>query len=260
MEYIIVCLTAFVVSGLTLFSGFGLGTLLMPAIALFFPLRVAIAVTAIVHLANNLFKTALVGRKADRDAILRFAVPGAIAAMIGAALLNKLAQLPSIFRYRLLGHIREVDGIGLVIGALITMFAVLDLLPRFRKLVFDRKYLTIGGLLSGFFGGISGIQGALRSAFLVKAGMDPESFVGTNTVSAVIVDTARLFVYGIGFYTTSFAVVTEMRVLIIAAIAAAFIGSFVGARILKKATFRTTQIIVGVLLIIVGIGIAAGML
>lgn len=46
MTYLAIGLTAFLVSGLTLFSGFGLGTVLMPAFALFFPLPVAIAATA----------------------------------------------------------------------------------------------------------------------------------------------------------------------------------------------------------------------
>jgi hypothetical protein len=55
--------------------------------------------TAVVHLANNIFKSILVGKKANWQVVLRFAVTGAI---------------------------------------------------------------------SGFFGGFSGIQGAWRSAFLVK--------------------------------------------------------------------------------------------
>lgn len=56
MDYLIISAVAFVVSGVTLFSGFGLGTVLMPTFALFFPLPVAIAATAVVHLANNVFK------------------------------------------------------------------------------------------------------------------------------------------------------------------------------------------------------------
>lgn len=54
MEFLIVCFAALLASGLTLFSGFGLGTLLMPVVALFFPLELAMAMTAMVHLANNL--------------------------------------------------------------------------------------------------------------------------------------------------------------------------------------------------------------
>lgn len=65
LSYIIICIVAIIVSALTLFSGFGLGTVLMPAFALFFPLPVAIAATAVVHLANNIFKAILVGKKAD---------------------------------------------------------------------------------------------------------------------------------------------------------------------------------------------------
>jgi len=57
----IVALVALVAAALTLFSGFGLGSLLLPAFALFFDLDVAIAATAVVHLLNNLFKTGMLG-------------------------------------------------------------------------------------------------------------------------------------------------------------------------------------------------------
>lgn len=65
MDYALIAATAFVASGLTLFSGFGLGTVLLPAFALFLPVPAAIAATAVVHLLNNLFKGGLVGRNAD---------------------------------------------------------------------------------------------------------------------------------------------------------------------------------------------------
>ena len=77
MDALLIAAAAFFVSGLTLFSGFGLGTVLMPAFALFFPVPTAIAATAVVHLANNLFKVGLVGRHADWRAVVRFAAPAA---------------------------------------------------------------------------------------------------------------------------------------------------------------------------------------
>ena len=42
LSYLVICIVAFMASGLTFFSGFGLGTLLLPAFALFFPLEQAI--------------------------------------------------------------------------------------------------------------------------------------------------------------------------------------------------------------------------
>jgi len=100
----------------------------------------------------------------------------------------------------------------------------------------------------------------LRSAFLIKIGLEKESFIGTGTVSAVIVDVARLFIYGLSFYSTKFAKVAPgMGGLILAAILAAFMGSFIGTRLMKKVTLRTVQIIVGVMLIVVGAGMAGGL-
>jgi cytochrome c biogenesis protein CcdA len=69
----LVAVAAFVVALLTFFTGFGLGTLLMPAFAwLLHDVPTAVAATAVVHLANNLLKLGLVGRRADRGVVLKF--------------------------------------------------------------------------------------------------------------------------------------------------------------------------------------------
>jgi len=259
MEYIVVCLVAVLVSALTLFSGFGLGTVLMPAFALFFSVPVAIAATAVVHLANNIFKVLLVGRKADWGVVVRFAIPGAIAAFIGAALLNLFAHLTPLYTYQLVGREHNVTVVKLVIGILILGFALFELLPRFRRLSFDRKYLPLGGLLSGFFGGLSGNQGALRSAFLIKTGMEKEAFIGTGTVSAVIVDVARILVYGLSFYTSKVDDLAGTWALVLAATLAAFFGAFMGKRMVKTITLGAIQLIVGIMLIMIGLGMASGL-
>jgi len=49
------------------------------ALTLFLPVPVAVAATAVVHLANNLFKLVLVGQKADWTVVVRFALPAAAA-------------------------------------------------------------------------------------------------------------------------------------------------------------------------------------
>lgn len=87
-----------------------------------------------------------------------------------------------------------------MVAILLAIFAILELSPRFEKLGFNPKHIPLGGALSGFFGGLSGQQGALRSAFLIRSGLNKESFVGTSVVSAVVVDVSRLIVYGVTFY------------------------------------------------------------
>jgi uncharacterized protein len=228
---------------------------------LFFPVPAAVAATAVVHLANNLFKTALVGRKADGSVVAKFALPGAAAAMVGAALLTLFARLPPVASYELGGKVYEILPARLAIGVLIAFFALFDLLPRFRSVAFDRKYLPVGGVLSGFFGGLSGLQGALRSAFLIKAGLTKEAFIGTNTVSAVVVDVSGLLVYGLSFYAARFVdLSSDMVGLISAATLAAFVGAFIGTRLMKKVTLRVVQMMVGVMLTAVGVGMAIGLI
>ena len=162
MEYLVISITALFAAALALFSGFGLGTLLTPAFVFFFPVQVAIAATAIVHLVNNFFRIFLVGRFADWKVVLRFGLPAVLAAVLGAWLLGRLTWMPAMAVYQLGGRLHEITPVKLVIGVVIILFALLDLIPRLRKLNFNPKYLPVGGLFSGFFGGLSGNQGAPR--------------------------------------------------------------------------------------------------
>lgn len=257
MELFWVSLAALLASCLTFFSGFGLGTLLMPVVALFLPVEVAIAVTAIVHLANNLFKLALVGKKADRSVVWRFGAPAVLAALLGAWLLNMLSGLPTLFEYQWLGREFAVSVVKFIIGVLILVFVWLELSPRFAKMSFDARYLPLGGALSGFFGGLSGHQGAFRSMFLLKSGLDSQRFIATGVVLAVLVDVARMLVYGWSFSANTANVQWTM---VLSASFSAFVGAYLGAKLLHKVTLRTIQRLVSVLLVLIGLGLVTGLL
>ena len=146
MQYTLVARVALFVLALTLFSGFGIGTLLMPAFTLFLPVPVAVAATAVVDLANNLFKLVLVGQ-ADWTVVVRFALPAA-AAIVGATLLGLLADVPPLLSYSLGGETRVVTPVKLTVAVLMMGFALFELLPRFRRLSFDRRP-EIRALLGG---------------------------------------------------------------------------------------------------------------
>ena len=257
MELFWVSLAALLASCLTFFSGFGLGTLLMPVVALFLPVEVAIAVTAIVHLANNLFKLALVGKKADCSVVWRFGAPAVLAALLGAWLLNALSGLPTLFEYQWLGRAFAVSVVKFIIGVLIFAFVWLELSPRFAKMSFDARYLPLGGALSGFFGGLSGHQGAFRSMFLIKSGLDSQRFIATGVVLAVLVDVARMLVYGWSFSANTANVQWTM---VLSASFSAFVGAYLGAKLLHKVTLRTIQRLVSVLLVLIGLGLVTGLL
>jgi len=245
MDYLIICGAALAASTLTLFTGFGLGTLLMPVFAIFFPVEVAVAQTALVHFANNLFKLALFSRCADRRTVLRFGLPAFAASFLGAGLLLWLLDLAPLYEYVFAGRRFTVQPVKLVIAVLMAGFAALELWPAFQRLAIEKKYLPAGGLLSGFFGGLSGNQGAFRSAFLLKSGLNKEAFIGTGVVIAVLVDLSRLTVYA-GLAGSG--PVRAHLPLITVATAAAFVGAFVGSRLVKKTTISTIRTVVAVML------------
>ncbi len=262
MEYLAIALAAFAVSTLTLYSGFGLGTLLMPVFALFFPVDAAVAATAVVHGATSFFKVAVVGREADRSIIVKFGFPAIAAALLGAAALGAMAHLGSIHSYSLGSREAVITPLKIVMALLMVSFAAFELAPSLRKLKFDRKYLFAGGVLSGFFGGLSGHQGALRSAFLAKVGISTEAFVGTNAAIGFMVDAARIAVYAFLFARGDMGSSLDGSAwpLVITGVASAFAGVMAGRRFLHKVTMELVQTITGVMLAAIAVALAAGLI
>jgi uncharacterized membrane protein YfcA len=260
-DYLIVAVSALFVAGLTLFSGFGLGSLLLPVVALFFSLEIAVAATAVIHLANNLFKLVLVARYANWPVVLRFGAPAVPGAFSGAVLLGLVSHHAPIAQYPWGGRSHNITWLGILMGALIIGFAIVELVPFFDRLRLASRFLPFGGFLSGLFGGISGHQGALRSAFLVQSGLSKEAFIGTGVVCAVLVDLARLGVYGAWALKGDLAALADEKAvrLLATATVAAFLGSFLGARLMHHVTLTGVQRLVGVLLLVLGVAIAIGL-
>ena len=257
MEIFIISIIAFFLAILTFFSGFGLGTILTPVFMIFFPVELAIGLTGVVHFFNNVFKLFLVGRHADRQVLIRFGIPAVVSALLGSWLLLNITDLEPLYTYHMFDRTFEVFPVKFIISILLIVFASIDLIPYFNKLQFGRDKLPIGGALSGFFGGLSGNQGALRSAFLIKAGLSKEAFVGTAVVVSTFVDFTRLSVYATKLTRTG---LTDNLTLIICATLSAITGAYIGNKLLKKVTLKFLQVTVAILLIIISVALASGII
>jgi hypothetical protein len=257
MEIVVISLAAFVVAILTFFSGFGLGTILTPVFMIFFPVELAIALTGVVHFFNNIFKLFLVGRNVNKEVLLRFGIPAVIAAIIGSWILLNITDLRPLFSYDAFGKHFEVYPVKFIISILLIIFASIDLIPYFNTLQFGKDKLPIGGALSGFFGGLSGNQGALRSAFLIKAGLSKEAFVATAVVVSTFVDFTRLSIYATRFTKSG---LTDNLTLIICATLAGIAGAYFGNKLLKKVTLRFLQVTVAIMLMIISLALGAGLI
>ena len=238
MEMILIASTAFLASLLTFFSGFGLGTLLMPVIAIFFPLPIAIAITAMVHFSNNLLKCGLLFKYSDFPTFMRFGIPAIVFSFLGAWTLDVLSVWRWDFTYTFLGLVAHMTPLKVVIGLVIVLFLVVES-HETMQIPSTFKKLWFGGILSGFFGGLSGHQGAFRSLFLTQNALSKEVFLATGVSIAVVVDLSRL-----GVYMTHWESALAQWQMILVAIVSAFMGTFIGKHYLKKVSIEFIRRIV----------------
>jgi uncharacterized membrane protein YfcA len=240
METLIICIVALFGSVLTFFSGFGLGTLLLPIFLLFYPIDVAIACTAIVHLSNNIFKLGLIHKNISFPTVLKFGIPSIIGALAGVWILSLISTWPKqvVFSYVIRAHTFEIRWLSLLIGILMILFSVAEIFPIFKRIQPGEKDFIPGGLISGFFGGLSGHQGVIRSIFLMKLTTQKEIFISTGVAIACLVDIARL-----PFYLTSdtwdWNYISWQQ--FVFPVLSAIIGAIIGNYIFKKTTLQWIQ-------------------
>jgi uncharacterized membrane protein YfcA len=214
----------------------------------------------VVHAANNIFKVALLAGGAPRHVVIRFGIPAIVASFFGAVVLSSLASQPPLASWSFMDRIAMVTPVKLAIGLLILFFSLFELIPMLRGVRAPARWLSLGGALSGFFGGLSGHQGALRAVFLAPLGLSPTQFVSTQAVLALLVDIARLIVYGwfivvVGGAAGAGSISWD---LVATATLCAFTGAYVGKRLLPKVTVAALHTVVGLLLVVVGVALSLG--
>ncbi len=257
MDMIVLILLALGGAFLSFFSGFGLGTLLLPGFLLFFEPPIAIAATAIVHMANNLFKLFLVGRYADWSIIKAFGFTSVIGALLGAGVLSIITTPVVVLTYNIGESQMVVTLLNFLVGVTIMVFAGLELSLEKRPFSWSKKSLVFGGLISGFFGGMTGHQGALRSAFLMKAGLSKEAFMGSRVVLAILVDLTRIATYFAAIKAVGVGLVDAK---LIGACLAAFLGAFIGNKVMQKKQWDWINRFIRISLVLFGMLLISGVI
>ncbi len=256
MEILLLILVAFGASWLTFYSGFGLGTLLTPVFILLFkdPL-LGIAGTAIVHFLNNVVKFFLMKKSVNWKVAIPFGLAAIPAAFLGAFLIGYVQDI-ELYSYEISEGTLSISLINLVFGFVLICFAMIELIPKW-SIAFSKQSLWIGGVISGFFGGLSGHQGALRSAFLIKYQLKKEVFIATGIIVALVVDIVRIPTY---FSEVNLSDLSDGYTYIAIALGAALMGAITGKILLKKIKIRALNLIVSIAMIVFGLALISGIL
>lgn len=136
------------------------------------------------------------------------------------------------------------------------LFAALEMQSRFQQLQAPPRLMPLGGVLTGFFGGLTGQQGAFRTMFLLKSGLEPARFIATGVLIAIIVDISRLPTY-VASYSGSVFGQRELA-LIGTGTLCAFAGAFLGTRYLTRATVGVVRGMVAAMMLLIGIAMILG--
>ena len=179
MEVIYIALLTILASGIGTLSGFGTSTIMVPILLLYLPLPQTLLLVGIIHWFGDIWKLLLFRQGINWKLILIFGIPGIIATFIGARIIFSASET-------LLSQI-----LG---GFLISYVAFLFFKPSF-KLKQSNNIAILGGALSGFFAGIFGVGGAIRSVFLTVFDLPKAVYIATAGAIAFAIDSTRLTTY-----------------------------------------------------------------
>lgn len=233
MGIIYIAILTVIAGGVGTLTGFGTSTIMVPVLLLVFPLAPTLLLVGIIHWFGDIWKIALFRQGVRWRLMLLFGVPGVLFTFIGARLIFSVSET-------LLSQI-----LG---GFLIAYVAFLFFNPTFK---FKQNALlaTTGGALSGFFAGIFGVGGAIRSAFLSMFDLTKAVYIATAGAIGLAIDSTRLTTYVYEGATLP----SELFWGLLLFIPASFIGAYFAKRIVDRIPQKRFRLVVAVFLLLVGI-------
>jgi uncharacterized membrane protein YfcA len=220
-------------------AGFGIGSLLTPAVGTVIGIKAAVAVVAIPHALATAVRLWTLRRAVDRPTLLHFGLASAMGGLAGAVL-HAAFSSPVLAAF---------------LGILLIVAGALELTAAARRVRISGRWVIAAGVASGAFGGLVGNQGGIRSAALLRFDLAPQALVATATATALLVDAVRLPVYLISSGTS----VAANAQLVVQLSVAVLIGTIVGAPILRRLPEPAFRRLLAAFLICLGVALLAGL-
>jgi uncharacterized membrane protein YfcA len=233
---VFLAVAALVAGAIAAITGFGVGSLLTPAMALQAGTKLAVAAVAIPHFIGTAQRFWMLRRHVDRHVLLGFGIASAVGGLAGALVHTRVTS----------------DALAAVFGALLVFAGVSELTGWIRRVRWGRPAAWVAGALSGALGGLVGNQGGIRSAAMLGFHVPQQSFVATATAIGLFVDGARLPVY----LATQWHDIASVWPLIVACTIGVVIGTAIGTPILQRLPPQLFRSILSILLIVLGVYMA----
>jgi len=178
-SYALLVVVAVLAGSLASVTGFGIGSLLTPLLALQVDTGVAVAAVSVPHAVGTALRFWLISGSLDRRVFWSFGLTSAAGGLTGALLHGWASS----------------QGLSVLLGTLLLFVAASQATGLARRMRFHGAVAWLAGAASGLLGGMVGNQGGIRSAALVGFHLPARSFVATATAVGLLVDAARVPVY-----------------------------------------------------------------
>ena len=226
-------LVSVIAGGIAAVTGFGIGSLLTPVLALQVDTRLAVAVVSVPHVIGTAIRFWLLSGGVDRRVFWNFGLTSAAGGLTGALLHGWASN----------------RGLNVVFGTLLLFAAMSELTGLARRMRFRGHTAWIAGAISGLLGGLVGNQGGLRSAALLGFDLSKRSFVATATAVGLLVDGARMPVYVV----TQAQEMAGMGRWIALATIGVTVGTVIGSRMLSQIPEVWFRRVLAVVLALLGV-------
>jgi uncharacterized membrane protein YfcA len=234
VHFLLAILAVSILSGATAaVSGFGIGSMLTPLLAIRYGMSAAVAAVSIPHAIATGVRCWRLRDSIDWAVIRSFGARSAVGGLGGALL---YARFESVVLSRIL-------------GVLLVATAVAATTDWVRRVYPRGATAHLLGLASGFFGGIAGNQGGLRSGALMAFHLSPVALVATATATGLAVDAARMPVY----LATGVRDLVPLAAPIGVATLGVLTGTFLGERLLFGLSPSRFRLLVGGLIGALGV-------
>jgi uncharacterized protein len=137
----------------------------------------------------------------------------------------------------------------IIFSVMLIVAGILGVLQISERLRLGKWSASIVGFASGFFGGLVGEQGGIRSVALLGFDIEKEAFIATATATGLIVDVVRMPVY----FATQYSQVVQFILITLLSSSAVIAGTLAGNIVLKRIPQEIFKQIVSFLVLILGI-------
>lgn len=235
MDWFLLLVTAvgFVAGAIASVSGFGIGSLLTPVLAVRVGTKLAVAAVSVPHVVATATRFWIMRRHIERRLLWSFGLMSAAGGLTGA-LLQSLANSPAL---------------TVVFSGLLIFTGFMGLTGLSKRMRFKGWMAWLAGALSGLLGGLVGNQGGIRSAAMLGFDVPRHAFVATATAVGLIVDCARMPVY----LATQGREIAQLWPVLLMATLGALVGTILGERMLRRVPESIYHRVVASLVMALGI-------